>query len=431
MTGNRSGKMIFLIFFGLIISLCLSSCQSTVTPKLKIGCLREAKTETGESKPDNTICGSGMITMPDIEVIDLPYSEESPENGFYPVIEQAADNGIVLLVGYLSQSELKQAAKTAEFFGIPLLLPVTVADRNDISNGFPVFRLVPSIQDTVNYLFTNILDSGTRQAVNNRIFQNAIVEDYSIDVGVLYEDSPFGESAAVETARTVLENGFRLTLYQKMDSSGEKSEENQLLSDFFAEEAREIDIFFIISGSPETGISTVSFPVLETIQENKPLMVYWYEQTDETAPVKTLDRTHAVMVRQAIDRLDCPPEIIASSDAGNLAAASIIESVFTEIIPSVQVQNSYSKLFKKVLKNEEISEKYRGMILEQIQLADNTAPCLGRIVFKSDGSTSNPELEIITGIDGFLRVTTKDEILDTLAAKIRMDQLSENLHMNQ
>ena len=45
-----------------------------------------------------------------------------------------------------------------------------------------------------------------------------------------------------------LENGFRLTLYQKMDSSGEKSEENQLLSDFFAEEAREIDIFFIISG---------------------------------------------------------------------------------------------------------------------------------------------------------------------------------------
>ena len=90
--------------------------------------------------------------------------------------------------------------------------------------------------------------------------------------------------------------------------------------------------------------------------------------------------------------LDCPPEIIASSDAGNLAAASIIESVFTEIIPSVQVQNSYSKLFKKVLKNEEISEKYRGMILEQIQLAVNTAPCLGRIVFKSDGSTSNPEL---------------------------------------
>ena len=54
--------------------------------------------------------------MPDIEVIDLPYSEESPENGFYPVIEQAADNGIVLLVGYLSQFRIETGGEDRRIF---------------------------------------------------------------------------------------------------------------------------------------------------------------------------------------------------------------------------------------------------------------------------------------------------------------------------
>lgn len=446
MTGNRLGKIyrLIVIILGLILSFSLNGCRRTVAPKLKIGCLRETaptsiqtsgnlpavEAVSGGSIPDNTICGDGMITISGVDVIDLPYSEEDPEKGFYPVIKQAADDGVGLLISYTAQSELKQAAKTAEFFGIPLLLPVTTADASDRSNSFPVFTLAPSIQDTVNYLFGSILDSGTRQAVNNRIFQDAVVEDYSINVGVWYEDSSFGETAAVETARAAIGNGFTLTLYREIDSRLNSTEVRQIFSGFSEEEVRKIDIFLIISDNPGTGISAASFPASETASENKPLVIYWYEQAGKTDPVQILDDAQSVMIRQAIDRLDCPPEITASVDAENLAGASMVESVFADRFPSFQVRNNFPGLFGNATKKEDIIKKSRGMILEQIRSMDHSAPCLGRIIFDSDGSNSNPRLEMVTGIDGYLRVVTKNQILDALAAKVRADLLSENSYLN-
>ena len=183
--------------------------------------------------------------------ISLVYAEEgigTNLNSSQSILLNLADQGVVALVGANSNEASMQAAAITRNLEIPLVIPSLTADELTKTDNQWVFRLSASSEaeaQTAINLVQAELGSGVRFAI-------------------LYENTAFGENAAVHAANAILLGNMDLAYYEKYSTaSAGFSDQLETIK------AAEVDVLYFIANLPgpaRSMLATMQLSSLEGIQ---------------------------------------------------------------------------------------------------------------------------------------------------------------------
>ena len=183
--------------------------------------------------------------------ISLVYAEEgigTNLNSSQSILLNLADQGVVALVGANSNEASMQAAAITRNLEIPLVIPGLTADELTKTDNQWVFRLSASSEaeaQTAINLVQAELGSGVRFAI-------------------LYENTAFGENAAVHAANSILLGNMDLVYYEKYSTANVS-----FVDQLEAIKAAEADVLYFIANLPgpaHSMLATMQLSSLEGIQ---------------------------------------------------------------------------------------------------------------------------------------------------------------------
>ena len=246
--------ILLLILLGML-SGCAKSQDNKKCPEIPVGVLVGAAESADASMQklgyEMALQQFNANTPSTVCPINLVYAEEgigTSLNSSQSILLGLADQGVVALVGANSNEASMQAAAITRNLEIPLVIPGLTADELTKTDNQWVFRLSASseaeAQTAVNLVQAE-LDSGVRFAV-------------------LYENTAFGENAAVHAANAIMLGNMKLAYYEKYSTA----------SVGFAEQleaiiAAEADVLYFIANLPgpaRSMLSTMQLSSLEGIQ---------------------------------------------------------------------------------------------------------------------------------------------------------------------
>jgi ABC-type branched-subunit amino acid transport system substrate-binding protein len=114
-----------------------------------------------------------------------------------------ADEGVVAIVGASSNDATIKAAAISQNLKIPLIIPFVSGDDLTKKENQWVYRISASNRVEADTAFS---------LVKSQLGSKA-------NIAILFEETAFGENAAVQSAESVMENNMQIVMYQRFDTA--------------------------------------------------------------------------------------------------------------------------------------------------------------------------------------------------------------------
>jgi ABC-type branched-subunit amino acid transport system substrate-binding protein len=227
----------------IILALGLSACgQAAVVPcaGVKVGILLTnaegaAKTElqAGYNEALKDVNVKGILNGCKVEAV-LPKNTKTTNEDIAKDVQDLVDQGALAIVSAQDNDASKRMAKVSRYLQVPVIVSVDTGDEIiDTGDSSWFVRINPSNSSYPASMYKYIL--GKQMVVAPRI-------------AIIFEQSEYGESSAVEAGNAALDNNLSIGLYQRFSPFLTDFKE---ITDLLAKADPAINVVILISTHPE------------------------------------------------------------------------------------------------------------------------------------------------------------------------------------
>ncbi len=402
-----------------ILMLSISGCGKTASTNPSIGVLSDAAADAGIALEQKNGYDAGLGAA-DVQFAREDIDEGAPQSDIqrtFRAMVQDQKTPMVALMGGTSNSATSHAAALANFFNVPMLVPTANGDNLFPSNNLWAFRLSAPGAAYANYLFGSVL---TKQDVDKIMTPSDTALDTELRVAILYEQNTFGESAAVATAEAVMAQSIKIRVYGNF--APEHTDPSTLTA--LAEKVKEADVqlVYLICSDPALAKNLVQTFRTAFDKYSMPILV---GQAAGFAARDFLDSKEAqgvYVLRQQIDRTDCPADIQSSYDAQTYAAVYLLDQAVQQANDKLA---GTKKRFTLGLRSDSTIQLQREAIRDVLIQVDLNVPCLGMVAFDNTGQNKLLKLEMIHITNGTTEATSPADFLEALKNRLAFSVVQE------
>ena len=342
-----------------------------------------------------------------------PFSEGNKQDDVQTAVRSmvegqadVADDSVAAVFGATSNEATARTAALANFFNVPMIVPSASGDNLLPENNLWAFQLSPPNSAYAEYVLGTVLN----KQVMNADFEEGFEPEFRI--AILYEQNTFGETAAVSTATAVMEQAYSIHLYDKFPAGNPSASRLRALVNLALDE--DVQLVFMISSDPDVAVAlTQTFEELSDASL-RPLLVGMAAGFTSQEFMDSEQAGSAYVLRQEIDRTDCPAEIESLYAAQNYAAVNLLAAAVEDANAKLSVEKSTPSIPPT---SEQIT-LYREALRDALKIANLNLPCLGQVAFDNAGQNRSPRFEIVTTEAGELQIITGQDFTDIVKSKI-------------
>ncbi len=329
---------------------------------------------------------------------------------------------IVMTIGASTEINTMYAALVANFFKIPMLIPFSDGDLlSDINQGYTM-RITPTGQQYANYFGTKLLDADLTQRINNILFENKPVPDYTVKTAVFFTDNFNDHELAIKTTERLMDNGIDICYYKSYP-------ERQMLSVIRSAwendkaQVEDADVVILIAQDKDAIVELGSIVSMWSGQEIPPAFIligYVPEYTDTAI----FNSDNVYVLRQKNDKSNCPAEIAHHEQAMGYAAGYITKLALGKALEIKGPEKKGWRLWlkteqQKAAAHENYLDSLRTQIVTVMHEMTEEIPCFGKVRFLSaDEDRSELELIRYVAVDQSVQVDDS-EIFYRIVNRIR------------
>lgn len=380
-------KVLFLkVLIGLAVFMLIAGCNPAAAKKLLVGTLSsvsaEASTETGfSSLADEQLDGYDLGLKKEVTRYHLTQANEGnlSDDVQSVVREMIEENEVAALLGATTNEATRRAASLANFFNVPMIIPAADGDTLLPSNNMWVFQLNAPSSAYAEYVFGNVLSKINVSAASTED-ESALI----IRLAIVYEENTFGESAAVATAHTAMDQNIEIVYYGSYTPDvGDAREIKTLAENVVSNEA---DLIYIVSSNPADAALITSALDTEFGAGLTPAILGQGNGFTSLEFQEAVNSDHLYVIRQALDAETCPEKIDSIQKAQVYAAAYLLEAAILETDTSMPRQKLFSTEDQLTIRREKIRDALKELNIE--------VPCLGQVSFDNNGQIKENNFEI-------------------------------------
>ncbi len=303
--------------------------------------------------------------------------------------ETVNSDDILMAVGASEDLPTMYAAMETDFFGIPMLIPFSDGDIiSDRSAGYTM-RMTLNSNSFTDFIGNQLLPSSVPDWLNTTVFAGKPIPDDSVNTSIFFADNFNGHDMAVLITQRLMDNGFDIDHYGPY-------QQNELYTAFtnaWEDEGDTIgdsDVVIII-GYDQDPMYELSNAVdlwkTRRGPEDQPLfLLLGYVPT--TLDPEIFEKDNVYVIRQKLDRSECPAEIVNNDEAIAYAAGWITSTAIERAAEKQQPEPLGWKLWfktgdQKRQSHQDYLESYRNNIRSVLMEMNEYVPCYGTISFTS------------------------------------------------
>ena len=299
-----------------------------------------------------------------------------------------AKSPLLVILGATSNSATSHAAALVNFFNVPMLVPSASGDNLFPSNNLWAFRLSASGTAYANYLFGNVLTKPYLDGIYTGANGAAVPP---LKVAVLYEEDSFGENAAVATAIAAMGQSIEVTGYGNFKAGNPDPTNLQNLIARIRDNGAQL-VYLVASDTPVARTLVQTFQAVYGITTPLPILV---GQAGGFASLEFMASPEAegvYVMRQKIERSNCPAEIKSMYDAQSYAAVSLLDQA---VLLARSNLAAIPTQFSITGQNGPSLAQQREAIRDALKSLNVNAPCLGPVAFDTAGQNKLVQLELV------------------------------------
>jgi len=309
---------------------------------------------------------------------------------------------VVALVGATTNAGTTRMAALANFFNLPMVVPSAIGDNLLPSNNLWVFRLSAPGSAHAAHLFGTIL---TRQSLAALTTGDEFAAPLTL--GILYEQNTFGESTAVETAKTAMSQEIEIGFYGHFDPDA--PDKARLVQALSAMQEAGVDLVYIVASNPDSAQAIVRAFREFFVAEDTPLLLGQSGGFASRQFLASPEAAGVFILRQQIVTDRCPDGIETLTEAESYAAIQLL---------SFALEQSNDQLGAK--DNPTLLDQ-REAVRDSLKASSLNLPCLGLTSFDNSGQNKNLQFEFLYAASGTPRIIAAEKLLEALAPKLNQD----------
>lgn len=362
-----------------------------------------------------------LKSFTDVILVDKPFAEQKEIYDLLGTVDTMVDDeNVVMIVGATTHDATMHSAATSDFYNVPFLIPFADGNYLISDKSTDTIRITPAGEDYANFIVSNMLSESTKELINNLLFEDSVVPDYNIHVGIVFENSTYGHSMAVALADALMKEKVNIDVYQSFDTDKPVSN-RQKAEQIDRKYWDNLDITFFVMEN-NNNISAVSDLINSYDEDSAPLRVMLgYTISDDLISRQSL--ADFLFIRTALDHKNCPANIHTYAQSLGYASGYITGCVIKEAMAKMPAKKSgLSMFFKSDAQKEQYEIEYnrqlRSTITENLRKLDADIPCFGHVSFSPSGELNNPGFEIVSVVDGKTCNVSVSEFVNSLANRI-------------
>lgn len=413
-------KTIMPYSFGIIVIsvLFLSACGKAASVSPSVGVLSDVGM-AGIAREQKNGYDAGF------KVADIPFAyksidEGAPQSDTQRLVRdmvQDPQSPLIAMLGGTSNDATSHAAALVNFFNVPMLIPSANGDNLFPSNNLWAFRLSAPGTDYAKYLFDNFLTKSAMDALTAPD-PDSILPAPELKIAILYEQNTFGESAAVATATAAMAQSINIRVYSNFKPVNSDPESLKLLANKVKDER--VQLIYLVSSDPALAKNLVQ--TMRTIfdTQSMPILIGQAEGFAAQDFIASPESEGIYVLRQQIDRANCPATIQSSYDAQSYAAVYLLDQAMQEA--SDNLAGAGIKFSFTSQKGPTILQQ-REAIRDALKTTNLNVPCLGMVAFDNTGQNKLLKLELVRITNGKAVTTLAADFLDVLKKRLENDLL--------
>lgn len=309
------------------------------------------------------------------------------------------DGDVAAIIGATTDGATMRSVSLANFFNVPMVVPSAGGDNLLPSNNLWAFRLSAPSSSYASYIFGSlILKPAPLPAAEGEPV------DLAGKLAIVYEQTTFGESAAVAAAHAAMDLSMEITIYQPFPAeSKEPLKLEQIAGDIFESGAH---LVYMVCSDPEIAQMLASAVKDQYQNSMMPVLLGMEGGFATNAFINSQAANGVYLVRQAIDRAECPQEIETIYQAKSYAGIVLLEKALTRADEQQPEQSRLDALTKTQVdllsaRRENVRDILKGMTI--------TLPCLGQVSFDTTGQNKNQAFEVLLIEDGSTASVTQQD----------------------
>jgi ABC-type branched-subunit amino acid transport system substrate-binding protein len=348
----------------------------------------------------------GRQTFKDAKFSDREAGEGSQTDDIQITVRKMAETDkVVAILGSTTNSATMRTSSLVNFFNIPMIIPSATGDSVMPSTNVWAFRLSAAGSSYASYMFgTVIKQSKLTASVTPTPVPNGkptvkkaetTTANNGIKLAILYEQNTFGESAAVATARAALKQGLNIVVYSSFTPENPDASKLNTLVDNVIQQAPQL--IYMISNDSDTAITLMATLRSRYADQAFPMAMGQAGGFTSTAFQQSDEADGVYVVRQKLDRSNCPAEIETINQAQDYAAVFLLNLAVKQA-ESLMPRTWWNPLQAKDQETKDLTS-FREKVRDTLKVINVEVPCLGMVAFDNTGQNKLVEFEL-TQING-------------------------------
>lgn len=401
-------KYILLSIFWIAL-LILTACQSQQAA-YTLGLLSAA---------DSQSLPAGMLSLAGEQKVGYDLAEKARDNTLRmtPKAESALSDEVqvvvrglvedpnrpvVALVGATTNAGTTRMSALANFFNVPMVVPSAMGDNLLPSSNLWTFRLSAPGSAHSAYLFREVLPRQVLAAMTTG-------DEFAapLRLGILYEQNTFGESTAVETAKSAMAQEVEIGYYGYFEPDA--PDKTRLIQAFSAMQEAGVHLLYVVSSNPDSALAVVRSFRDFFVPGDAPLLLGQSGGFVSRQFLESSEAAGVFILRQQIIADRCPDDIETLAEAQAYAAIHLLNFAIEQSQDQLGAQENPTMLDR------------REAVRDSLKASSLNLPCLGLTSFDNSGENKNLQFEFLYAASGAPRVVPFERLREALTPKLNQD----------
>jgi ABC-type branched-subunit amino acid transport system substrate-binding protein len=352
----------------------------------------------------------GRQSFKDVKFSDKEAGEGSQTDDIQITVRKMAENEkVVAILGSTTNSATMRISSLVNFFNIPMIIPSATGDNVTPSTNVWAFRLSAPGSAYASYMFGTVIKQSnlvvnaapTAIAVPNgkpvvKKSDTTATTNTGIKLAILYEQNTFGESSAVATARAALKQGLNIVVYSSFTPETPDQSKLDTLVDNVIQQGTQM--IYMISNDSDTAITLMATLRSRYSDQSFPMTVGQAGGFTSTAFQQSDEADGVYVVRQQLDRNNCPAEIETINQAQDYAAIFLLNLAVKQA-ETLMPRTWWNNPFQAQDQEAKTLTTFREKVRDTLKVINVEVPCLGMVTFDNAGQNKQVQFEL-TQING-------------------------------
>ncbi len=404
----------------------LTACQSKTSQPMPVSIILSASQDTTGVADEQNSGYQLMSKAADFGIaFPTPQADASQPQDVQTMVRSMAEKDkAVAIIGASSNDDTMRTAALVNFFNVPMLIPTANGDNLVPSNNLWAFRLSAPGAEYARYFFNQVANKSNINAMG---LDPSTLEKFKI--AILYEQNTFGESAAVATAESAMQQiieinaaqsvyGMEIAVYGSFPGDKPDLERMNILVNQVKEQ--KVQMVYLVTSNPDVAVQLIqTFHKQYDVDETPMPVLLGQAGAFATREFVTQPEAKDVYILRQQWNKDRCPDTISSYYEGQAYAAAYLLNYTIQLVQETQPAPGWGLSPQKAA--DQLTD-FRQQLREKLKETQLDVPCVGQVSFDNTGQNKELNFEIVSAQNGQESIISTANFLAILKKRLLSEE---------